>query len=28
MAWLLWGGEPGRRWADILKARMNKDAAE
>jgi hypothetical protein len=28
IAWLLWGREPGRRWADSLKARMNKDAAE
>jgi hypothetical protein len=28
VAWLLWGGEPGRRWADSLKARLNKDAAE
>jgi hypothetical protein len=28
IAWLLWGGEPGRRWADGLKARLNKTAAE
>ena len=28
IAWLLWGGEPGRRWADGMKARMRKDAAE
>ena len=28
LAWLLWGGEPGRRWADSLKARRNKTAAE
>ncbi len=28
IAWLLWGGEPGRRWADSLKARLNKSAAE
>jgi hypothetical protein len=28
IAWLLWGGEAGRRWADGLKARMNKTAAE
>ena len=28
IAWLLWGGEPGRRWADSLKARLNKAAAE
>jgi len=28
IAWLLWGGEPGRRWADSLKARLNKTAAE
>jgi hypothetical protein len=28
IAWLLWGGEPGRRWADALKARLNKTAAE
>jgi hypothetical protein len=28
IAWLLWGGEPGRRWAYTLTARMNKDAAE
>jgi hypothetical protein len=28
VAWLLWGGEPGRRWADSLKARLNKTAAE
>ena len=26
IAWLLWGGEPGRRWADDLKARANKAA--
>jgi hypothetical protein len=28
IAWLLWGGEPGRRWADSLTARLNKIAAE
>ena len=28
IAWLLWGGEPGRRWADSLKARLNKAAEE
>jgi hypothetical protein len=28
IAWLLWEGEPGRRWADSLKARLNKTAAE
>ena len=28
IAWLLWGGEPGRKWADALKARMEKIAAE
>ncbi len=28
IAWLLWGGEAGRRWADSLKARLNKTAAE
>jgi hypothetical protein len=28
IAWLLWGGEPGRRWADSLKARLSKIAAE
>jgi hypothetical protein len=28
IAWLLWGGEPGRRWTDSLKARLNKTAAE
>jgi hypothetical protein len=28
IAWLLWGGEPGRRWADSLKERLNKTAAE
>ena len=28
IAWLLWGGEAGRRWADGLNARMNKPAAE
>jgi hypothetical protein len=28
IAWLLWGGEPGRRWADSLAARLNKTAAE
>ncbi|WGF88950.1 hypothetical protein [Marinivivus vitaminiproducens] len=24
VAWLLWGGEPGRDWADRIKARMDK----
>jgi hypothetical protein len=28
IAWLLWGGEPGRQWADSLTARLNKTAAE
>jgi hypothetical protein len=28
IAWLLWGGEAGRRWADGLKARLEKTAAE
>ena len=28
IAWLLWGGEPGRRWANSLTARLNKTAAE
>ncbi len=28
IAWLLWGGEPGRRWADSFTARLNKTAAE
>jgi hypothetical protein len=28
IAWLLGGGEPGRRWADSLTARLNKTAAE
>jgi hypothetical protein len=28
IAWLLWGGEPSRRWADSLKARLSKTAAE
>ena len=28
IAWLLWGSEPGRRWADSLTARLNKTAAE
>jgi hypothetical protein len=28
IAWLLWGGEPGRRWADGLKARRKNAAAE
>jgi hypothetical protein len=28
IAWLLWGGEPGRHWADSLTARLNKTAAE
>jgi hypothetical protein len=28
IACLLWGGEPGRRWADSLMASLNKTAAE
>ena len=28
IAWLLWGDEPGRRWANSLTARLNKTAAE
>lgn len=24
IAWLLWGGEPGRRWAESLKRRMDQ----
>lgn len=28
IAWLLWGGDPGRDWAETVKARMEKiDAA-
>jgi hypothetical protein len=25
IAWLLWGGDAGRRWADALKAKLNAD---
>ena len=28
IAWLPWGGEPGRDWADGLTARLNRTAAE
>jgi hypothetical protein len=28
IAWLLWGGEPGRRWADGLKSYLGRTAAE
>ena len=28
IAWLLWGGEAGRRWADGLEARLKREAAE
>ena len=28
IAWLLWGGDAGERWADRLKARLDKDEAE
>lgn len=28
VAWLLLGGERGRRWADDMKARASKPAAE
>ena len=28
IAWLLWGGEPGRRWADDMKSRAERTAAE
>jgi hypothetical protein len=28
VAWLLWGGEPGRRWADDMKSRAQQTAAE
>ena len=28
IAWLLWGGEAGRDWADGLKSRLEKTAAE
>ena len=28
VAWLLWGGEPGRRWADAMKSRAQQTAAE
>jgi hypothetical protein len=28
IAWLLWGGEPGRHWADGLNSRLKKTAAE
>lgn len=24
IAWLLWGGDPGRRWAESLKRRMER----
>lgn len=24
VAWLLWGGEPGKRWADSQKAKLTK----
>ncbi len=27
IAWLLWGGEPGRRWADAMKSRLKSTAA-
>jgi hypothetical protein len=26
VAWLLWGGEPGRRWADDMKLRAQQAA--
>ena len=25
IAWLLWGGDPGEKWADGLKAKLDKD---
>ncbi len=28
IAWLLWGGDAGRHWADGLKSRLEKTAAE
>ncbi len=28
VAWLLWGGHSGRRWADALNARLKNAAAE
>ncbi len=28
IAWLLWGGELGRHWADGLKSRLTNTAAE
>ena len=28
VAWLLWGGEPSRRWADDMKLRAQQTAAE
>ena len=28
IAWLLWGGEPGRRWADGMKSGAQQTAAE
>ncbi len=24
IAWLLWGGDPGRKWVDELKAKLDK----
>lgn len=24
VAWLLWGGEPGRDWADMIKRRLDR----
>ena len=28
VAWLLWGGDAGEKWADGLKAKLDKDAAK
>ena len=28
IAWLLWGGDPGRHWADDIKSRLKKTAAQ
>ncbi len=27
IAWLLWGGEPGKTWIDGLRARLDRDDA-
>lgn len=28
IAWLLWGGDPGRRWAEKIRDQMNREDAE